>query len=372
MKLYITETSPYARLARIVLLEKGLESRVEIIAARTRTAESAYYRINPSGRVPCLIRDDGVGLEGSALICAYLDHLDGNPVFQQPAGEAAWEAQRLEALARSLLDGHAVWGRELQRPRPERSPALLEHEAGRSGRLADLWEREIDHPLMRSALNMAQMTLVCALGLEARNPDLRWRPGHPRLSHWFDQLASRASFAATVPPSGPRLASSPGERRKPTAKLEIEAIGRVHAPRVDLGDDLWGGLESSIVLDERFEADALEGIDHFSHAEVVFAFDRVDPGKVVRGARHPRNDPSWPAVGIFAQRGKNRPNRIGTTLCRILRREGRVLHVAELDAIDGTPVLDIKPVMRAFLPRGEVREPEWSRELMRRYWAHPE
>ena len=63
MKLYVTPGSPYARMARIVVLEKGLEKRVEVIVAQTRKADSPYYRINPSGRVPYLLRDDGVGME---------------------------------------------------------------------------------------------------------------------------------------------------------------------------------------------------------------------------------------------------------------------------------------------------------------------
>jgi glutathione S-transferase len=200
MQLYITPGSPYARMARVIVLEKGLQSRVEIIAAQTRQADSPYYHINPSGRVPYLVRDDGVGMEESAVICAYLDQLDGKPAFALPAGERAWEARRLEALARSLMDGLAVWGREITRPPDERSPTVLQHEAQRSSRMADRWETEIEHPLMRGALNMAQLTLACALGLEARNPDLRWRPGHPKLSAWFDQLAIRPSIAASAPP----------------------------------------------------------------------------------------------------------------------------------------------------------------------------
>lgn len=201
MKLYVTETSPYARITRVVMLEKGLESRVEIVAAETRRPDSPYYSINPSGRVPYLVRDDGVELEESALICAYLDHLDGRPAFDLPAGDEGWEARRLEALARSLLDGLAVWGRELLRPEGERSPTILRHEADRSGRLADLWELEIDHPRMHGAFNLVQITLACALGLEALNPHIRWRPGHPRLSDWFDRVAARASLAATAPPA---------------------------------------------------------------------------------------------------------------------------------------------------------------------------
>jgi len=201
MKLYITAGSPYARIARIVILEKGLESRVEIIVAQTRLSGSPYYSINPSGRVPYLIRDDGVGLEESSLICAYLHRLDGNPAFDLPAGDQAWEARRLEALARSMLDGLAVWGREIVRPQDERSPTILRHEADRSGRMADVWEVEIDNPLMRDALNLAQITLVCALALEARNPHLHWRPGHPKLCDWFGRVAARPSIAATAPPA---------------------------------------------------------------------------------------------------------------------------------------------------------------------------
>ena len=112
MKLHITPGSPYARMARIVVLEKDLQDRVEIVTAKTRTAGSPYYSINPSGRVPYLVTDDGVGLEESAVICAYLDRLDGKPRFH---GDDSWEARRLEALARSLLDGLAVWRREILR-----------------------------------------------------------------------------------------------------------------------------------------------------------------------------------------------------------------------------------------------------------------
>jgi len=199
MKLYITALSPYARVVRIVLIEKGLGSRVEIIPAQTRTANSPYYRINPSGRVPYLVREDGVGFEESAVICSYLDQLDGKPAFDLPEGEAAWEARRLEAVARSMLDGLTVWLREIARPRDERSPTIIRHEAARASRLASIWETEIDHPLMGVDLNLGQITLACALGLEALNPDFLWRPGHPKLCAWFDRFALRPSFAATAP-----------------------------------------------------------------------------------------------------------------------------------------------------------------------------
>lgn len=199
MKLYVTPGSPYARMARIVVLEKGLESRVETIAAKTRAADSPYYAINPSGRVPYLVREDGVGMEESALVCAWLDHADGKPAFDPPGDP--WEARRLEALARSMLDGLSVWGREITRPQGERSPRVIEHERARAARMADAWEREIGHRVMEGALNMVQLTLACALGLEARNPGFRWRAGRPGLSGWYDRIAARPSFTATVPPA---------------------------------------------------------------------------------------------------------------------------------------------------------------------------
>jgi glutathione S-transferase len=197
MKLYCTPASPYSRMPRIVVLEKRLANRVEVVFAKTRSKESPYYAINPSGRVPYLVRDDGIGMEESALICAYLDQLDGAPAFALPPG---WEARRLEALARSLMDGIAVWARELARPPNERSPKLIEHETDRAARLADMWEREIEQPVMGGPLNMAQLTLACGLGFLARLPDFDWRWGHPRLGRWFDPIAARASFVATAPP----------------------------------------------------------------------------------------------------------------------------------------------------------------------------
>lgn len=200
MKLYITPGSPYARMARIVVIEKGLEARVEIVIAKTRSADSPYYAINPSGRVPFLVRDDGVGMEESALICDYLDRLDGKPAFQPAQADDPLEVRRLEAHARSLLDGLAVWGRELARPPNERSPATLAHERARSVRMLDAWEKQIGHPLMRGAPNMIQLTLGCALGMEARNPDFVWRPGRPALAAWYAPIAARPSFRTTVPP----------------------------------------------------------------------------------------------------------------------------------------------------------------------------
>ena len=150
--------------------------------------------------------------------------------------------------------------------------------------------------------------------------------------------------------------------------ITLEPIGYVRSTRRDLLDDDWDAVPAAIELSAGFDAVALDGLEAFSHAEIVYHFDRVAPAAIERGARHPRGNPRWPRVGIFAQRAKDRPNRLGVTVVAITGREGRVLRVSGLDAVDGTPVLDIKPVMAEFLPRGDVRQPAWSHELMKAYW----
>lgn len=152
--------------------------------------------------------------------------------------------------------------------------------------------------------------------------------------------------------------------------LDIRPIGRVTSPRAEAIDDDWDSITSVIELDpEVLDGDATAGLADFSHVEVVYVFDQVDPAQVTTGARHPRGNTAWPNVGILAQRAKNRPNRIGVTVCRLLSVEGLRLMVAALDAIDGTPVLDVKPYMAEFGPRGVVRQPAWSSELMSGYWG---
>ncbi len=145
-------------------------------------------------------------------------------------------------------------------------------------------------------------------------------------------------------------------------------IAFVSASRPHAEDDYWGNERARITLVDTISAEALDGIAGFSHVEVIFCFHLVDESKIVTGARHPRNNTAWPAAGIFAQRGKNRPNRLGSTICKVVAVEGNSLLVSELDAIDGTPILDIKPVMSEFLPREPIVQPQWSKDLMVNYW----
>lgn len=151
--------------------------------------------------------------------------------------------------------------------------------------------------------------------------------------------------------------------------FSVTPVGHVACARTQAVDDAWDQFAAEITLDaQQFGPEALAGLDAFSHVEVIYLFDKVLPEEIVSGARHPRGRADWPKVGIFAQRGKNRPNRIGATICRVVAVEGLRLRVSGLDAIDGTPVLDIKPVLSGFLPREHVREPAWALEIMKDYW----
>jgi tRNA-Thr(GGU) m(6)t(6)A37 methyltransferase TsaA len=145
------------------------------------------------------------------------------------------------------------------------------------------------------------------------------------------------------------------------------SVGVVTGGRRDpANSDNWGAVTATIEVDERFGDDCLAGLSDFSHVEVVFVFHQTTERDGYGERRAPRGRADLPAVGVFCDRGPRRPNRIGVTACRILAVEGRRLRVGGLDAVDGTPVLDLKPVMRELLP-AEVRQPEWVGALMRDY-----
>ncbi|HSS95819.1 MAG TPA: SAM-dependent methyltransferase [Terriglobales bacterium] len=153
--------------------------------------------------------------------------------------------------------------------------------------------------------------------------------------------------------------------------IDIKAIGQVHCSRVGAIDDFWGNTISTIELDSSlFTPDAVQGLTDYSHLLVVYYFDKVPDEKVLWSSGHPRGNKDWPKVGIFAQRKKDRPNKIGVSICELLEVNGLSVKVKALDAIDGTPILDIKPHVKEFIPdAGKVRQPAWMTELMKDYYA---
>jgi glutathione S-transferase len=200
MKLYVTYGSPYARLARIIVIEKALEDRVEIIEAKTRTPGSRYYQINPSGRVPYLVDDHGAGMEDSQLVCAYLDALDGKPRFHNASHASDWAYLRLEFAARSMCDGIAVWAREIRRPENERSRTTLAHESARAQRMADFFEDRVTHPPMQGPVCMAQLILAVAVEMARKRGLGDLASGRPRLASWMRSISELPSMQRTAPP----------------------------------------------------------------------------------------------------------------------------------------------------------------------------
>ncbi|MFL5752702.1 MAG: tRNA (N6-threonylcarbamoyladenosine(37)-N6)-methyltransferase TrmO [Bacteroidia bacterium] len=151
-------------------------------------------------------------------------------------------------------------------------------------------------------------------------------------------------------------------------EFKVHPVAFVKNSRKEILDDSWAAVISEIELVDGIPAETLDGIEDFSHLELVFIFDKVNEEDIVLKSAHPRENPEWPKVGIFAQRKKSRPNRIGLSIVKLLKKEGNLLTVQYLDAINGTPILDIKPVMEEFLPKSKVKQPDWSAELMKSYW----
>ncbi|XVU29169.1 SAM-dependent methyltransferase [Actinoplanes sp. CA-054009] len=150
--------------------------------------------------------------------------------------------------------------------------------------------------------------------------------------------------------------------------FEITPIGVVHNERTDVQhSDHWGAVRSTIVVDERFGDACLQGLELFSHVEVLFVFDQLEELDDYRTPRPYRGRTDLPPVGIFTSRGPRRPNRIGVTTCAIESVSGRELTVVGLDAVTGTPVVDLKPAMKEFTP-ADVKQPDFVTELMSQYF----
>lgn len=207
MILRSTATSPYGRLARIVRQVKGLEDRVVFEVVATRGEDNPYYVINPSGRVPSLTLDDGTILEDSTLVCWYLDNVDGAPTLHPSAGLEGLEHRRLEAVARSMLDGVSLWTREfLYREKEIRSQKIINHECARAIRLADVFEKEVQGPIFTGPLNMAQITLATLFAGRDNNlpHGFTWQDERPHLTDWVERICQVPAIADTTPPPRPK------------------------------------------------------------------------------------------------------------------------------------------------------------------------
>ena len=149
-------------------------------------------------------------------------------------------------------------------------------------------------------------------------------------------------------------------------EIIMRPVGTVRNEVTNRKDDSWGDDVSSIVLDRQFVS-GLKGLEDFSHAIILLYLDQAKFDKEKHLQRRPQNRDDMPLTGIFSQRGKDRPNQIGMTSVRIVSVSEDTLVVKGLDAVDGTPVLDIKPYYPVYDKR-EATVPGWVDRLMDHYF----
>jgi tRNA (adenine37-N6)-methyltransferase len=153
-------------------------------------------------------------------------------------------------------------------------------------------------------------------------------------------------------------------------ELTVRPIAHVIGGREQPTDDYWGGTKSIIRIDDpRFDEESTQGLDEFTHLEIVFFFHLTDKNDLHFGARAARDNPAWPKVGVFGHRNMRRVNWLGVSRCKLHRVDGLDLHVEDLDAVDGSPVLDIKPWFEEMGPRGDADQPTWVTEMLVDYFA---
>ena len=149
--------------------------------------------------------------------------------------------------------------------------------------------------------------------------------------------------------------------------MDLKPIGNIKSPVVEALDEGWGSVVSEIHLDPSY-APGLRGLDGFSHVIVLFFMHQATFDPAHHLVRRPQGRADMPELGIFAQRARHRPTPLGITAAELLSIEGNVVRVRGLDAIDGTPVLDLKPYFPAFDQRDQARAPEWVGRLMEHYF----
>lgn len=151
--------------------------------------------------------------------------------------------------------------------------------------------------------------------------------------------------------------------------ITIHPVAYVKNERKDpLIDNFWGEMVSEIELVNTIPAEALNGLEKVSHLEIIYFLHEIKSDHRIEYLSKPLENKNLPKTGIFAQRKKIRPNFLGSTIVKLLTRVDNKIYVQNLDAINGTPVIDIKPVYKEFLPKEKIEQPSWVSNLMLDYW----
>jgi len=200
MKLYWSSRSPFVRKVMVFAHECGLAGRIEcertLVAMNRPNAE--LLKINPTGKIPTLLLDDGSALYDSTVICEYLDSLHGGAKLFPPSGPGRWTALRRHALGNNLLDNLMLWRNEALRPQPQQSGEILAAFETKVRNAIAALDREAD-ALAADPVSIGHVAIACALGYtDFRFAALGWRSGNDRIARWYDAFARRTSMAATA------------------------------------------------------------------------------------------------------------------------------------------------------------------------------
>jgi glutathione S-transferase len=200
MKLYWSSRSPFVRKVMIFAHECGLAARIE--CERTLVAmnrpNAALLPVNPTGKIPTLVLDDGSALYDSTVICEYLDSLHAGPRLFPASGTARWTALRRHALGNNLTDNLMLWRNEMLRPQAQQSPELLAAFEMKVRNAVAALDQEAP-ALTAGPVDIGHVAIGCALGyIDFRFAHLGWRAGHDHIAGWYETFARRPSMLHTA------------------------------------------------------------------------------------------------------------------------------------------------------------------------------
>ena len=201
MKLHWSPRSPFVRKVMVFAHEVGLADRIEKISTKVAMTQpnTELMQVNPLGKIPALITDDGMVLYDSSVICEYLDTLHKGTKLIPRESARHWQALRWHAIGDNMLDTLVLWRNEGLRPQLQQSPETIAGFDLKTRTSVDTLEREAP-TLAAARFGIGHVAIGVALGyIDFRFPALAWRDGHPRIAAWYESFAQRPSARNTVP-----------------------------------------------------------------------------------------------------------------------------------------------------------------------------
>ena len=200
MKLITTPASPFGRKVRVAAEELGLHDRIEVVVDNPWNANSSVPSLNPVGKVPVLVTDEGTALFDSSVIVEYLDSASGAPRLFPASGPLRWQTLTRASLANQMLDAFITVRHEKRRPAQEQSPGWIQRQEKVVRRCLDALEQQVQD--FGRDVTIVSITTAVALGhfdFRVDTMDLAWRESNPNLRRWYETFAARGSMLNTLP-----------------------------------------------------------------------------------------------------------------------------------------------------------------------------